>query len=122
MVLSFGEEEGARFWQEEARCPFDHYRDPERSFYNALGLKKSVKSVWSLNVIAYYGAQIVKKVALPKTTPHARLKEDPHQMGGDVTVDSSGRIVFVNRSTTPVDRPSLDAILAAIRALKPATS
>ena len=33
----------------------------------------------------------------------------------DVTVDKSGRIVYLHRNLTPFDRPSLDLILQAIK-------
>ena len=46
-----------------------------------------------------------------------RPKEDTSQLGGDFVVDRDGRIAYAYRSRGPADRPPVDDVVAAVRAL-----
>ncbi|KAF2355907.1 Peroxiredoxin-like FAM213/AAED1 [Trinorchestia longiramus] len=112
VVVTFGGHEGALQWQQQTGCPFVYCRNPDLSLYQALALRRTVE-VWSTSTLSYYGSIVAQGVELPKVIPQKNLQDDPHQMGADVTVDRDGRIVFVHRSVTVRDRPSVDGILAA---------
>ncbi|MEW5941391.1 MAG: AhpC/TSA family protein, partial [Chloroflexota bacterium] len=43
------------------------------------------------------------------------IQGDSGQLGGDVIVDSAGRIRFIHRSHDPTDRPDVSTLLAALR-------
>lgn len=112
VVVTFGEMSGAEQWLLETKCPFPYYREPSRALYQALGLKRSVESVWSTTTLSYYGAQMAKGTPLPKG--YKDVKDDLHQMGGDFILDKHSTLQFVYRSKTPNDRPSVDQILAVL--------
>ncbi len=43
------------------------------------------------------------------------IQGDSGQLGGDIIVDSNGRIRFVYRSHDPTDRPDIEALMTALR-------
>ncbi len=99
----------------QARCelPFPILVDPDRATYRAYGLgRASTARVWSLGTIRRY-AEILRRdgiVALRRPT------EDTNQLGGDFVVDTAGRLSWGFWSEGPDDRPSVDELLAAVRA------
>jgi hypothetical protein len=43
------------------------------------------------------------------------------QLGGDLVLDGQGRPAYAYRSAEPTDRPTLEALLQAVRHASPAT-
>ena len=106
-VVSFGSKEKASSWKNDTKCEFPMLVDTDRHLYVALGLKRSVSKVWTISSLVYYAEQ---KLAGRKLL--AMLDEDdPHQLGGDFIIDSTGKLVFVYQSKTSTDRPPVDCLL-----------
>ncbi|XP_043217155.1 uncharacterized protein LOC122379213 [Amphibalanus amphitrite] len=115
LVVSFGAREGALRWLADTGCEFPLLLDPERQLYRALGLARSIAKVWQHSTLQYYGGQ--KAAGRPLPAAYTGVEDDPHQMGGDFIVDGSDRLVLVHCSTSPPDRPTVPALLTAVRAL-----
>ena len=81
--------------------------DEDRRLYVALGLKRSVSKVWAISSLVYYAEQ---KLAGRKLLSMLD-EDDPHQLGGDFIIDSSGILTLLYQSKTSTDRPSVDFLL-----------
>ena len=88
--------------------------DGTREFYRRLGLKRSIKAVWSVPTLKYYAEE---KVAEVPPTP-ALVGDDLHVMGGDFVVDREGKLVYAYPSKTSSDRPTIDKVLEELKSLK----
>ncbi|GFO25968.1 selenoprotein l [Plakobranchus ocellatus] len=113
LLVSFGEQHGAKKWLEEMACPFEMLLDPQRKIYQAFGLKRSVFKVWSIACMSYYAEQLIAGRQLPK--PYENVHDDPQQMGGDFILDTSGMVIFTHCSKVSSDRPSVDILLSVLR-------
>ena len=87
--------------------------DGSRQFYRLLGLKRSIKAVWSVNTLKSYAEE---KIAEVPPTP-ALPGDDLHVLGGDFIADAIGKIVFTYPSKISSDRPSIDGLLDELRSL-----
>ncbi len=109
VVISFNRRDQARIWLDQTRVPFTFLLDPERKAYRAYGLEYSLLRSWGLNVWQRYTQLLL----------HGRkwrgIQGDSGQLGGDILVDSNGRIRLAYRSHDPTDRPEIHALLAALR-------
>lgn len=85
--------------------------DSERNLYGAFHLSPSVKHTWDIKSQIWYAEQLCAgRNLLPMDDG-----DDPHQLGGDVIINSDGEIIMIHRSTFPIDRPTTQAILEVIR-------
>jgi peroxiredoxin len=109
LIISFGAEFWARAWLQETQSPFPLLLDPERAAYRAYGLERSFVRVWSPKVMWHYTRRVLAGQKLQS------IQGDPHQLGGDFVVDAAGVIRLAYRSKDPVDRPAVEALLAAIK-------
>ena len=111
VIISFGAQALARTWLDETRAPFDLWLDPERAAYRAFGLERSLVRSWGPRTIWMY----IQLMA------HGRrwrgIQGDSGQLGGDVVVDTSGRVRLAYRSHDPTDRPSVATLLAVFERL-----
>lgn len=85
--------------------------DEGRSVYTAYGMR-----IGSLREI--YAPEVLKKYYdLIRAGRKLRLKndEDTRQLGGDVIVGADGRIILAHCSKNQADRPTPDAMAAALR-------
>lgn len=86
--------------------------DCERGVYKALDLPCKVSPVWSMTMLMYYAEQKLSGRQLPQMLE----EDDPHQLGGDVMLDSNGRVLLVHRTvTSSKDRPPAEKILQCLR-------
>jgi hypothetical protein len=91
--------------------PFPVVCDPDRSAYQAFGLERtSWLSFLKPRELGGYLRLIFRGGKVRKPYPG----EDVLQLGGDFLLDRSGRVVFAHRSKTATDRPTIDALLAAV--------
>jgi len=113
--------EMARKWNAEVGSPFLQLLDPATpgspgdagSTYLGWGLRKSFLGVWSPVSLNFYSDQ-----KLGGRETHPSYGQDVHRMGGDIMLDSAGRIVLNHYSKTNADRPLVEAtILPLARAL-----
>ncbi len=86
--------------------------DPARVAYGVFGFGRT--SWWLAILRPGYWVRLAQ--ALRRGRRLRRVREDPGQLGGDVVLDSDGRLRWVYRSRWPADRPSLDAVRAALLA------
>lgn len=113
--------EMARKWNTEVGSPFLQLLDPATpgspgdagATYLGWGLRKSFLGVWSPTSLNFYSDQ-----KLGGRETHPSFGQDVHRMGGDIMLDSTGRIVLDHYSKTNADRPLVEAtILPLARAL-----
>jgi hypothetical protein len=109
VVVSFSQPEQARIWLDETNVPFTLLLDPERKAYRAYGLEYSLLRSWGLNVWLQYARLLFKG------RKWRGIQGDSGQLGGDIIVDSTGRILLAFRSHDPTDRPDIQSLLAALR-------
>jgi len=89
--------------------------DEERAAYKAYGMHVgSIRDIYGPDTIRKYAELIRKGMKM-------RLKtdEDTRQLGGDVIVGPDGRVILAHCSKNQADRPSVETLIAAIRAALP---
>jgi AhpC/TSA antioxidant enzyme len=92
--------------------PFPILSDPQRDAYRAFGLEQT--SWWTFlrpGVMFGYLRLMFRGVQPQKPTEG----EDVLQLGGDFVLDGQGRLVYAYRSAEPTDRPTVAALLQALR-------
>jgi len=86
--------------------------DEGRTVYRAYGMRVgSLREIYSPQVIAKYARLIRGGMKMQMKTD-----EDTRQLGGDVIVGRDGRIILAHCSKNQADRPSVETLIAAIRA------
>jgi peroxiredoxin len=111
LVVSFGAEFWARAWLQETQLSFPLLPDPERTAYRAYGLERAFVRVWNPKVMWHYTRRVLADQKLQS------IQGDPHQLGGDFVIDRAGVIRLAYRRKGTVDRPPVEAPLAALRNL-----
>ena len=90
--------------------------DPDRARYRSLGFGRgSVFSVWLDPRVWLRYARLLASGSQRLRAP----EQDTLQLGGDALVAPDGRVLWVYRSRRPDDRPSLEAIGAAVARGRP---
>ncbi|XP_036398770.1 uncharacterized protein LOC118787347 isoform X2 [Megalops cyprinoides] len=120
VVVSFGCQEGARYWLEETACRYDMLLDPQRKIYRAFGLGASLTKVLRFNNMLLYAEYILSNYEFPRAAPS--IEDDMYQLGGDIVLGETGKVIFSHCCMSPVDRPAVSEILAAITKEKPQVS
>jgi peroxiredoxin len=106
-TFQFFFQEKAIAWKKDTKCEFPMLLDADRRLYVALGLKRSVSKVWAISSLVYYAEQkLAGRILLSMLD-----EDDPHQLGGDFIIDSTGKLVLVYQSKTSTDRPSVHFVL-----------
>jgi len=106
LVISFESPTALRRFHWFRDLPFIVVSDQSRRFYHAYGLRsRALLWLFDRDTIVSYARGL----------RHGRLphwpRADLHQLGGDVVLDRGGDVVFVHRSATPADRPSVDTLI-----------
>jgi hypothetical protein len=84
--------------------------DETRLAYRAYGLGRAPWwRVWSPSTLAVYGRLLRRGRRLQRPT------QDTRQLGGDFVVGPDGRLSYAYRQARPEDRPTVDALLTAVR-------
>ncbi len=108
LVISFGEVNEAKAWQQE-NCPaFQLLLDPDRRSYRTYGLARSIFRSWSIRTFWYYTQ------ALLSGRKWHGIKGDPMQLGGDFIINTDGRFLLTYRSKETTDRPAVEELLALL--------
>ncbi|GFR76811.1 selenoprotein L [Elysia marginata] len=115
LLVSFGEEYGAKRWLEETGSSFDMVLDPQRKIYQAFGLNRSVSKVWSIECMCFYAEKLIQGRTFP--TPLENVHDDPQQMGGDFILDAAGTVILTHCSKISSDRPSMETLLSVLRSM-----
>jgi hypothetical protein len=100
-------------YRERENPPFPILRDARRTGYAAFGIGRgSAVGNWRPATAWYYVRQAVRG-----RLPHF-ARSDYQQLGGDVLLAADGSAAWVYRSREPADRPSVDDVLDAARAIE----
>ncbi len=110
--VSFEEPSVITRFTEGESLPYPILSDPERRAYRAFGLERGGTSqVWSPNALRTYARGLLRG-----RLPHLP-RADIAQLGGDFVLDGLGRVVYEYRSEESADRPAIDTLLDAVRAV-----
>lgn len=89
--------------------PFPLLADPELSLYRRFGLGRgALHRIWNPGTLLLY-AQLLRQGRRPQ-----RPTEDTRQLGGDFVIGPDRRLGAAFRPRSPDDRPSVDALVAAV--------
>jgi len=111
VVVAFESLSGAKTWLAETQSKLPMFIDPERKIYKMFGLSRSIHKVFKIDVMKYYGEQLLKGAL-----PEAQGQSDFLQMGGDFTFGRKGStpvVTFCYPSQSSTDRPEISDILKA---------
>jgi hypothetical protein len=86
--------------------------DAQRETYAAFGMRRSMRGSWTLETVRRY-RQLMKEGHRWRG-----IQGDSLQLGGDAIVDAAGIVRFLAPSKTPVDRPSVEHLLAVFSRLR----
>jgi len=111
VVVAFDAAGRVREYRTRNGVPFTCLVDERRATYRAYGFgRASWLSMLTPRTLAPY----IRHAFMTRGLPSGAAGQDRQQLGGDVLVDPGGRIALVRPSREPADRPSVDALLAAI--------
>jgi peroxiredoxin len=115
-IVSFSEPAKLSSYQDHHSWPFPILADPDRTAYQAFGLRKlSLLRVFSPSTMRLYF-----KLFLEGMRPRNYGKDDFYQSGGDFLIDHRGDVLFAHRSRDPADRPTAAKLLEEIDRVQPA--
>ena len=112
VVVSFEAGQLAQAWLADTGIPFTLLLDPSRQAYQAFGLERSLVRSWGPRNLWYYTR------ALLGGRHFYGIGTDTAQLGGDFVIEARGIVRLVHPSRDPTDRPSVAALLAALRQLQ----
>ena len=111
VLVSFYEPEAAKQWLRDNNTNFPMYMDAKSETYKVLGYHPTgtlpFKTVFKAIIIG------LKTRTIPPNPQNL-----PAQMGGNMIADKDGKILYLHRSVSPDDRPSVRDILNVLSALK----
>ncbi len=112
-LITFSDPDVLGAYQESHDLPFPILTDRDRSVYRAFGLGRgSFGRVWGWKAVRRY-AEIVKDRGFGELR---RPTEDTRQLGGDFVIAPDGTLAWGFWSEGPDDRPSVDELIAQVRA------
>ena len=110
VVVTFESPEIAENYAREAGFAWPILLDGSRELYQAYGMGRG--GWWViLGPSSWWG---YLKLLLRGRKPR-RPTDDVHQLGGDVLIDPKGIVRLHHVSRTPLDRPSVESLLEAVR-------
>jgi len=111
LVVSFARADALAGYRDRLRLPFPIAADPRREAYRRYGLERASRletwhprTLWRYVVLTWRGMKLERPAA----------GEDLAQLGGDFVIDGEGRLCFAHLSRRPDDRPSVEALQAAL--------
>ncbi|MDQ2744233.1 MAG: hypothetical protein M3Z66_18335 [Chloroflexota bacterium] len=111
LVISFESPAALRRFHWFRDLPFLVVSDQSRRLYNSFGLRsRPLRRLFDRETMKTYAHELLRG-HLP-LWPRADLR----QLGGDVVLNRAGNVVFVHRSATPADRPSVETLLRVLAA------
>ena len=75
--------------------------------YRAFGLPVSSFKSWHVYTLWWY----LKKAYQGHSIQWPRRNEEVSQLGGDIIVDSEGKIIYLHRCERPDDRPTIGELV-----------
>jgi peroxiredoxin len=95
---------------ESLPCPL--LGDPERTGYRAFGLERTT---WGRMLRPGVLLRYLRLIFRGWGPRKPYREEDILQLGGDFILDAQSRLLYAYRSAEPTDRPSVEALLQAVR-------
>ena len=109
-VVTFERPEIAAGYIEETALRWPLLVDETRTLYHAYGMHRGTPwQIWGPATLWAYAKLLWQGRRMAPATG------DVDQLGGDVLIDPSGRVVLHHVGDGPADRPEIDALLAAVR-------
>ena len=102
-------------WRNYTKCQHQTIADPQRLLYKLFGIGhiQPKKTIWKIQPLQFYASL---RISLKDTVPLQETEPgDTFLVGGDVVVDSSGRVIYIFRSQRPPEKPSVDDIITLLR-------
>ena len=112
LVIWWGSHEKAAKYLDDTKFTFPLYLDPQFRLYRELGLRRSIKRTFRLEIPIRYAENIVANIQDARALPG----DDVVLMAGDFVADSSGELVYVYNAKHAHDRPSVESILEGLDA------
>ena len=110
-LVTFTRPRNLRGYRRRLDLPYPVLADEDRHCYRAYELgRASVRRAFGRSTLRRY-AELVRQGHRPRLPT-----EDTLQLGGDFVVGRDGRLVYAFRSRSPDQRPTIDELLAAVRA------
>ena len=109
-VVTFSDLSELAGYSEHLGVPFPLLSDPTRALYRRFDLARgSLRAVYGWETLRRY-AQLLRRGRRPR-----RPTTDTRQLGGDFVIDPAGILVAAFRESSPVDRPTVDELVSAVR-------
>ena len=112
VITAFTTLGSAKKWMDANRFPYSMMADPEMEFYRALGLKRSVKRTYKMEIMAKYASYVIANIPIGPSRPYP--EDDLYLMAGDFIANSSGKLVYAYNAQHAHDRPSIEEILGSL--------
>lgn len=112
VAVSFSKPERVTFHLEGRSLPFPVLSDPALAAYGAYGLGRTTLGRILRPGVLWRFAKIMFRGWIP-TKPDKG--DDVMQLGGDFVIDAAGILRYAHPSAEPSDRPSMAALLQALR-------
>ncbi len=113
VLVTFTDRNELASYRSRHELPFPLLLDPDRTVYRAYGFgRASARRVWSIGTLRQY-ASILRRDGVDALE---RPTEDTRQLGGDVVIAPDGTLAWGFWSAGPDDRPSVDELVAEVRA------
>ena len=112
VMVGIGTEPNAKKWMESnsSTFPFPFLLDPEMKLFRELGLRRSAARVWTVPILCKFAERLV---AGTLKLDHFE-DDDVHMLAGDYITDASGKLLMSRNCPNSEDRPTFEAILAAL--------
>lgn len=113
VVVTFTKPRNLSNYRRRFAEPFTVVTDQALELYGAFGFGRgSVRRVWGWRAAKQY-VQLIGQGKRPE-----RSDEDTLQLGGNVILDASGRVVWVYAGDGPDDRPTVAVLLEQLNGLR----
>ena len=98
-------------WMQETNTNFPMYIDSGNSIYNLLGYKGTA------SITAKVVFKAIKLAFKARSIPALPKADLPKQLGGSMILSREGKILYIHRSETPDDRPTMDQLIRLLPTL-----
>ena len=119
VVVACGSQEGGMEWLQKHGYHFLHLLDPDRVFYQQVGLRRFLKDSLCIETFKRYADEIL--AGTWKGEEPYSGSEEPYSgddwavMGGDFIVDSSGKLLYAYLCKNQYDRPDIETLLKVLQ-------
>jgi peroxiredoxin len=108
--VTFAEAKHLALHRAQLDLPFPVLADPDRQIYRSFGIGRgSLRQIWGPGTLKLYAKLLRRGRKLRRPT------QDTRQLGGDFVIDRQGHLAKGFWPASPEDRPSVDALIDAVR-------